>query len=113
MAGQVPNFTDSDFDSEVLRSPIPVVVDRWADWCAPCRALAPTIEALSRELAGTIKIGKLDITANPQTPGRYGVTAIPTILMFNNGKLVGTLIGGGKTAADFKKEFTKAFGVSV
>ncbi|MHC5211007.1 MAG: thioredoxin [Planctomycetota bacterium] len=113
MAGNVPNFTDDNFEQDVLKSEIPVVVDLWADWCAPCRALAPTIEALSEELAGTIKIGKLDITANPQVPSRFGVTAIPTILLIQNGKEVGRLVGGGKTAADFKKEFGQAFGVSV
>jgi thioredoxin 1 len=113
MAGNVPNFTDDNFEKEVLESSLPVVIDLWADWCAPCRALAPTIEALSEELSGKITIGKLDITANPQVPSRFGVTAIPTLLMFQDGKEVGRLVGGGKTAADFKQEFTKAFGVSV
>jgi thioredoxin 1 len=113
MAGHVPIFTDDNFEQDVLGSALPVVIDLWADWCAPCRAIAPTIEALSAELASTITIGKLDITANPQVPSRYGVTAIPTILLFNNGKEVGRLVGGGKTAADFKREFAKAFGVSV
>ncbi len=113
MAGHVPAFTDSNFETEVLKSRLPVVVDLWADWCAPCRAIAPTIEALSQELAGTVTIGKLDITANPSTPSRFGVTAIPTILLFNGGKEVGRLIGGGKSAADFKREFAKAFGVKV
>ena len=112
MAG-TPEFTDSNFEAEVLQSDIPVGVDLWADWCAPCRALAPTIEALSEELAGTVKIGKMDITANPDTPSQMGVTAIPTILLFQGGKEVGRLVGGGKTAEDFKKEFSRAFGVSV
>jgi thioredoxin 1 len=110
---ETPEFTDSNFQAEVLQSDIPVVVDLWADWCAPCRALAPTIEALSEELAGTVKIGKMDITANPDTPSQMGVTAIPTILLFQGGKEVGRLVGGGKTAEDFKKEFSRAFGVSV
>lgn len=113
MAGNVPDFTDANFQDEVINSDIPVVVDMWADWCAPCRALAPTIEALSEELAGTVKIGKMDITANPQTPSQFGVTAIPTILLFQGGKEAGRLVGGGKTAEEFKKEFNKAFGVSV
>ncbi len=113
MAGNVPAFTDANFDTEVLKSKLPVVVDLWADWCAPCRAIAPTIEALSKELSSVITIGKMDITANPNTPSKFGVTAIPTILLFNNGKEVGRLIGGGKTASDFKREFNKAFGVSV
>ena len=113
MAGNVPEFTDANFESEVLQSDIPVVVDFWADWCAPCRAIAPTIEALSTELAGTIKIGKMDVTANPETPSRFGVTAIPTMLLFQGGKDVGRIVGGGKTADDFKQEFNQAFGVSV
>jgi thioredoxin 1 len=109
----VPAFTDASFEQDVLKSGLPVVVDFWADWCAPCRAIAPTIEALSKELGGKILIGKMDIMANPQTPMKYGVTAIPTILLFKGGKDVGRLIGGGKTAGDFKKEFSKAFGVAV
>ena len=113
MANDVPNFTDANFEAEVLQAKLPVVVDLWADWCAPCRAIAPTIEALSRELAGTVTVGKMDITANPDTPSRLGVTAIPTILLFHNGKEVGRLVGGGKTASDFKREFAKAFGVVV
>lgn len=106
-------FTDDNFDEDVLQSDLPVVVDLWADWCAPCRAIAPTIEALADELAATIKIGKLDIMANPRTPSRFGVTAVPTLLLFRDGKEVGRLIGGGKTAAEFKREFGKAFGVTV
>ena len=113
MSADVPAFTDSTFEKDVLQSPLPVVVDLWADWCAPCRAIAPTIEALSAELKGKITVGKLDIVANPQTPSRLGVTAIPTILLFKGGKEVGRLIGGGKSAGDFKREFSKHFGVAV
>lgn len=113
MAGNVPEFTDANFEAEVLGSDVPVVVDLWADWCAPCRAIAPTIEALSAELAGTIKVGKMDIVANPDTPMQYGVTAIPTILMFQGGKEAGRLVGGGKTAGEFKQLFAETFGVSV
>jgi len=113
MAGNVPEFTDANFQSEVLESDKPVVVDLWADWCAPCRAIAPTIEALSAELADSIKIGKLDITANPNTPPQYGVTAIPTILLFKDGKVVDRIVGGGKTKDAFKQAFAKAFNVNV
>jgi len=113
MAGNTREFTDANFETEVIKSAKPVVVDLWADWCAPCRAIAPTIEALAKELAGTITVGKMDITANPGTPSRLGVTAIPTILLFQGGREVGRIVGSGKTAADFKKEFSKAFGVRV
>ena len=89
----VPAFTDASFDQDVLKSNLPVVVDFWADWCAPCRAIAPTIEALSKELGGKILIGKMDIMANPQTPMKYGVTAIPTILLFKGGKVVDQRVG--------------------
>lgn len=111
----VYDVTEADFEAKVVQRSyqVPVVIDFWADWCAPCRAIAPTIEALSKELGGKILIGKMDIMANPQTPMKYGVTAIPTILLFKGGKDVGRLIGGGKTAGDFKKEFSKAFGVAV
>lgn len=113
MAGKTREFTDDNFEAEVIQATTPVVVDLWADWCAPCRAIAPVIDALAIELDGTITVGKLDITANPDTPGHYGVAAIPTILLFNQGREVGRIVGGGKTAADFKKEFSKAFGVQV
>ncbi len=113
MAGKTREFTDDNFDTDVLQSATPVVVDLWADWCAPCRAIAPTIEALADELDGTITVGKMDIVANPNTPAKFGVSAIPTILLFADGKEKGRIVGGGKTAADFKAEFSKVFGVNV
>jgi len=113
MAGKTREFTDDNFDTDVLQSSTPVVVDLWADWCAPCRAIAPTIEALAEELDGTITVGKMDIVANPNTPAKFGVSAIPTILLFADGKEKGRIVGGGKTAADFKAEFSKVFGVNV
>lgn len=113
MAGKTKVFTDANFEKEVLRSDKPVVVDLWADWCAPCKAIAPTIDALAEELDGTITVGKLDITESPNTPTKFGVTAIPTILLFRGGEKVGALVGGGKTADEFKKEFGKVFGMTV
>ena len=113
MAGKTKVFTDDNFATDVLQSSVPVVVDFWADWCAPCKAIAPTIDALAEELDGTIAIGKMDITANPKTPTESGVTAIPTIQMYQGGKKVGQIVGGGRTAEDLKSEFAKAFGVKV
>ena len=74
MAGDVPTFTDDNFEAEVVNSDLPVVVDLWADWCAPCRAIGPTVEALSRELAGTIKIGKL--VSCQHKSAAYGVVGL-------------------------------------
>ena len=113
MAGKAREFTDDNFQTEVLQASTPVVVDLWAEWCAPCRAIGPTIEALAEELEGKITIGKMDIVANPDTPASLSVSAIPTILLFNGGQEVGRLVGGAKSADDFKAEFSKAFGVSV
>lgn len=113
MGANAKEFTDANFEADVLGSSKPVVVDLWADWCAPCRAIAPIIEKLAGELAATITIGKLDTNANPNVPSRYGVTAIPTLLMFNGGKEVGRIVGGGRTGDDLKREFGKAFGVAV
>lgn len=105
-------FTDANFEQQVLQSDKPVVVDLWADWCAPCKALAPTIDRLADELAGTIRIGKLNTTDNSEVPTRYGISAIPTLLLFQNGKEVGRIVGA-KSAADLKREFAARFGVSV
>ena len=112
MAGDIPEFTDSNFESDVMRSETPVVVDFWADWCAPCKALAPTIEALSVELSGTITVGKMDITVNPETPAKFGVTSIPTLLLFQGGAVVGSVVGN-RTGDELKAEFSKAFGASA
>jgi thioredoxin 1 len=94
MAG--PNtltFTDAAFDQEVLRSDVPVLVDFWAEWCGPCRAIAPAIDALATEYAGKIKIGKLDVDANGATAMRYNVHSIPTLLLFRGGQVVEQKVG--------------------
>ncbi len=85
--------TDSTFEAEVERSPLPVLLDLWADWCGPCHMLAPTIEQLATELAGRVKVAKLDIDANPHTASRFGVRSIPTLLVLKNGREVGRLVG--------------------
>ena len=86
-------FTDQNFETEVTKSDMPVVVDFWAEWCAPCRIVSPTIEVLAQEYSGKVKVGKLNVDENPNTASMYGVMSIPTILIFKGGQPVKTLIG--------------------
>ena len=85
--------TSSDFEQEVLQSEQPVLVDFWAPWCPPCRALAPTVDAVALEYAGKAKIVKLDIDEEPEIADRYGIRSIPTLLVFKGGEKVGELVG--------------------
>ena len=86
-------FTDSNFETDVIKSDKPVLVDFWADWCMPCKALTPTIDELATEFAGKAKVGKLNTESNNQMPIKYGVQAIPTILVFKGGQVVKKFIG--------------------
>ncbi|MCH7686725.1 MAG: thioredoxin [Planctomycetes bacterium] len=86
-------FTDANFQSEVLDSDKPVLVDFWAAWCGPCRVVSPTIEELAHEYDGTVKVGKLNIDENPQAPSDFGISSIPAVLLFKDGKVVETLVG--------------------
>ena len=86
-------FTDDNFETEVLQSNIPVLIDFWAVWCGPCKMIAPIVEELSGELEGKIKIGKLDVDNNPQVATTYGIRSIPTLLIFRDGKIVDQIIG--------------------
>lgn len=86
-------FTDSNFDTEALKSDVPVVVDFWAAWCGPCRMIAPIIEELADEYQGKIKVGKLDVDENQQTAIKYGVRSIPTVLFLKGGEVKDTIIG--------------------
>lgn len=85
--------TDSSFDTDVLKSGEPVLVDFWAEWCGPCRMIAPALEEISNEMAGSVKVAKLNIDDNQNTALRYGVRSIPTLILFKDGKQAATLVG--------------------
>ena len=93
MAGHVAEFTDANWTTEVMESPIPVLVDFWAPWCGPCRTLAPTIEKLAAEFEGRVKVGKMNTDENPNIPGGLRISAIPTVILFHEGKVVDRLVG--------------------
>lgn len=87
-------FTDQNFEQEVLKSPVPVLIDFWAVWCAPCRVQSPIVEELAKEFDNSkIKIGKMNVDENPETPGKYNILSIPTLILFKNGKPAEQLIG--------------------
>jgi thioredoxin 1 len=87
-------LTDDNFQKEVLESSTPVLVDFWAVWCGPCRAIAPLVEEIARDYEGKLKVGKMDVDAHQDVPIRFGIRSIPTLMMFKNGQVVEQIIGG-------------------
>ena len=90
---EVLNITDDNFEEEVINSPIPVVVDFWATWCVPCRAIEPVVEELSRTYDGKVKVVRINVDESQRTPARFGIRGIPTLLLFKDGRVKGQLVG--------------------
>jgi thioredoxin 1 len=92
-SNDVVTLQDSTFDTEVLKSDIPVLVDFWAVWCGPCKAIAPTVEDLAKQYRGKVKVGKMDVDEHQKVPQQYGIKSIPTLLVFKGGRVVDTIVG--------------------
>ena len=93
MSDNIVQISDSSFDSDVLQAEGPVLVDFWAEWCGPCKMIAPVLEELANEYGEKLKICKMDVDANPETAPKYGIRGIPTLILFNNGDVAGTKVG--------------------
>lgn len=93
MSENVHNVSDSSFDADILQSDMPVLVDFWAEWCGPCKAIAPIIEEVAEKYSGKLKVAKVNIDDNPESPAKYGVRGIPTLLLFKNGNVEATKVG--------------------
>ncbi len=105
-------FTDGSFDTDVLNSDTPVLVDFWAEWCGPCRMMGPTVDQIATDYKGKVKVGKLDVDSNQQTASRYGIRGIPTLLLFKGGQIVEQKVGAiGKN--DFVKMLDKYVSVNA
>jgi thioredoxin 1 len=93
MSQDIVTVTDSTFEQEVLKAGGPVLVDYWAEWCGPCKMIAPVLEEIAKDYDGKIKVAKLNIDDNPQTPPKYGIRGIPTLMLFKNGQVEATKVG--------------------
>lgn len=93
MSENIQHVTDDSFESEVLKSEVPVLVDYWAEWCGPCKAIAPLLDDIAREYSGKIKVAKVNVDENQQTPQKYGIRGIPTLMLFKGGNIEATKVG--------------------
>ena len=93
MSDQIVYVTDDSFDEDVLQSDVPVLVDYWAEWCGPCKMIAPILEEVVSEYAGKLKVAKLNIDENPNTPPKFGIRGIPTLILFKDGDVEATKVG--------------------
>ena len=93
MSENIHEFTDQSFDTDVVQADLPVLIDFWADWCGPCKAIAPTIEEIAGDYAGKVKVGKLNVDQNQNTAMQYGVRSIPTLLIMKSGEVVSQIVG--------------------
>lgn len=99
MENGILHFTDQNFETEVLKSDVPVLVDFWAEWCMPCRFVAPAVEALATEYKGKVKVGKLNVDENRLIASNYGITGIPTLIVYKGGRVVDSIIGAASKPA--------------
>jgi thioredoxin 1 len=93
MSETISHVTDESFEPEVLKADVPVLVDYWAEWCGPCKAIAPVLDEVARAYAGKLKVAKLNVDENQEVPKRYGIRGIPTLMLFKNGNIEATKVG--------------------
>jgi thioredoxin 1 len=97
--GDIFEVSDESFESEIINSDIPSIVDFWAEWCGPCKKIGPVVEELAGEYAGKIKVAKMDVDSNRQTPAKFGIRNIPTLILFKGGEVVNTIVGAQPKSA--------------
>ncbi|WP_298633210.1 thioredoxin TrxA [uncultured Umboniibacter sp.] len=93
MSEHIVNVSDASFENDVLNSSAPVLVDYWAEWCGPCKMIAPVLNDIADEFVGRVTVAKVDIEANPETPAKFGIRGIPTLMIFKNGEIAATKVG--------------------